>query len=146
MLAISVAISDYFFYSKFLLIYLLQFFFIKCSNDFFTITIINNISPWDCILNFFNHKNSFRPIWSIALSKNFFVFRYSQMITNFKFRIFIIKFFTKVKYVLSLTLIGFILIVLYFLLLYLCTISSSLSIYTFLILKSCICRSCSLLS
>ena len=68
----------YFFYPKFLLISLLQFFFIKCSNNFFTIEIINNICPWNYIFNFFNYKNLFRTICYISFSKNIFVFRNSE--------------------------------------------------------------------
>ena len=86
---------DNLFNPKLFLISLLQVFFIKCSNNFFTIEIINNICPWNCIFNFTNNKNFFRPIWCISFSKNIFVFRNSYVITNFKFRIFIINFFLK---------------------------------------------------
>ena len=141
---------DYFFYSKFLLIYLLQFFFRKCSRNFFTIKMINDICPWNCIFNFFNHKNVFRQIWSIACSKNVFVFRYSHMITNFKFRILLLTSLPKLIYVLSSTSIGFILVVLCFVLLYSCCIHLLYHLICqsthFLILKSCACRSCALLS
>ena len=37
----------------------LQFFFIKNSSNRFTIQIINNICPRDCIFNFANNKNFF---------------------------------------------------------------------------------------
>ena len=77
----------YFFYSKFFLISLLQFVFIKTSSNFFTIQITNSISPRNCIFNFINNKNFFWPIWSISFSKNVFIFWNSNMITNFKFRI-----------------------------------------------------------
>ena len=83
----------YFFYAKFLLISLLQFFFIKTFSNFFTIQIINNISQKNCIFNFTNNKNFFWPNWSISFSKNVFMFWNSNMITNFKFRIFFIWIF-----------------------------------------------------
>ena len=57
----------------------LQCFFIKCPNNFFTIKIFNNICPWNCILNFFDYKTFFRPIWSMLLCKNGFVFWYYKM-------------------------------------------------------------------
>ena len=41
------------------------------------------------------YKTFFRPIWSVSFSKNVFVFLNSYMITNFKFRIFIINFITR---------------------------------------------------
>ena len=71
---------DYFFYPIFLLISLLQFFSIKCSNNFLTIEIINNICPRNCIFNFFNYKNFFRPIWCVSFSKNIFVFGNSYIL------------------------------------------------------------------
>ena len=80
-----------------MLISLLQFFFIKCSNNFFTIEIINNICSWNSIFYFTNNKTFFRPVWCVSFSKNVFVFWNSYMITNFKFRIFTINFFTRVN-------------------------------------------------
>ena len=55
------------------------------------------------------------------------------MVTNFEFRVFIIIFDTKVSMldVLDFTSIGFILVVLWYILLYLLTLSSNLSIYAF---------------
>ena len=41
------------------------------------------------------YKTFFRPIWSVSFSKNVSVFLNSYMITNFKFRIFIINFITR---------------------------------------------------
>ena len=79
-----------FFYSKFFLISFLQFFFINTSNNFFTIKIINKISPWNCFFNFFNYKNFFWTIRNISFCKNIFILRNSNIITNFKFRIFFI--------------------------------------------------------
>ena len=52
---------NYFFYSKFLLNCFLQFFFIKRSNYFFTINIINTICQWCYIFHFINYKKFFRP-------------------------------------------------------------------------------------
>ena len=81
---------NYFFYTKFFFICLLQFFFIECSNNLITgLYDPWSNDPWDCIFNFFTHKNFFRPIWSIAFDKIVFVFLYCYIITNFKFRIFI---------------------------------------------------------
>ena len=99
---------NYFFYSKFFLISFLQFFFIKTSNNFFTIKIINYICPWNCIFNFFNYKNFFRPIWCVSFSKNIFVLRNSYMITNFKFRIFLFESSLYSAKELDITSIGFI--------------------------------------
>ena len=87
----------YFFDSKLILICFLKFFFIKSSNKFFSIKIFNSISPQHNIFNFFNHKNFFRPFWSLMFCKNIFIFQYSNNIANFKFRIFIINFFTTVN-------------------------------------------------
>ena len=39
----------------------------------------------------------FRPVWSISFSKNIFVFENSYMITNFKFKIFIINVFIRIN-------------------------------------------------
>ena len=85
---------DYFFNSKFFLTCFLQFVFVKCSNNIFFIKIINNIRPRHSIFNFFNHKNFFRPIWSVTFCKNIFIFWFSNIINSFKFWIFIISFFS----------------------------------------------------
>ena len=86
-----------FFYSEFFLISLLQFSFTKCSNNFSTIKIINNICPWNCIFNFINNKSFFRPIWYVSFCENIFLLRNSYMIPNFKSRIFIINFFFRIN-------------------------------------------------
>ena len=91
--------------------------------------IMNNTCPGNIIFNFCDYKNFFRPIWSISFSKKVSVFWYYNMITNLKFRIFIIL--LESIYVSFLKLTGFILIVLWYFLLYSFTISSNLSIYTF---------------
>ena len=58
---------------SFLLFYL-QFFFIKPSNDFFAFKITNHICPRHSIFNFFNYKNVFGPIWNMAFCKNILIF------------------------------------------------------------------------
>ena len=83
--------------SKLFLICFLQLFFSKRSNNFFIFKIASNIWPRNSIFNFCNNKSFFRPIKNIVFCKNVFVFWYSNNITNFKFRIFIINFFTWVN-------------------------------------------------
>ena len=92
-LLISFSILFFFFF----LILFLQIFFVKRSNSFFPIKIINNKRPRYSIFSFFNHKNFFRPIWSVTFGKNIFLFWYSSSITNFKFRMLIINLFTGVN-------------------------------------------------
>ena len=93
-----IALSLYYFFNfKLFLIRFFQFFFLKCCNNFFVFKIINNICPRHNVFTYFDHKNFFIPIWNIAFCKNFFIFSYSNIITNFKFRIFIIIFFTRVN-------------------------------------------------
>ena len=106
------------------------FFFKNRSNNSFAFNITSNICPQHSIFNFCNDKNFFRPIINKIFRKNIFIFWYSNNITNFKFRIFIFNFSARVGFVLALdfTSTGFILIVLWYVLL---TISSNLSIYTF---------------
>ena len=53
----------------------------------------NSICPWHSIINFFNDKNFFRLIWMIDFCKNVFIFWYSYLIANFKFRASLIIFF-----------------------------------------------------
>ena len=86
-------------------------------------------------LTFFNHKKFFRPIWSVNFCKNVFTFWNSNSITNFNFRIFIINFLSRLidflidwLYLFDFTSTGYILLVLRYVLLYLLTISSNLSI------------------
>ena len=104
----------------------LQFFFIKCSKNFFTIKITNNKCPQSSVFNFFNYKIFFKPIGIISFSKNAFIFLLSNMITNFEFRIFITNFFTKINICIILTSTCFILIVLCYVLLHSFTIWFSL--------------------
>ena len=95
-----------------------QFFFVQCSNNFFSIKIINNISIWHSIFNFFNHKNFFRPIWNVT-----------SPILNLG-SLLLISLLESI-YVFHFTSAGFILFDIWYLLLYLLTISSNLSIYKF---------------
>ena len=68
-------------------------FFIKASSNRFTTGVANNISPGNCIFNFAKNKNFFWLVSSVSFSKDAFVFWYSGTITNFKFRIFIVRIF-----------------------------------------------------
>ena len=61
------------------MICLWQFFFIKRSNNFFSIKVFPDISPRNNVFNFFNNKNFFRPIASVSFTKNVFTFWYSYM-------------------------------------------------------------------
>ena len=81
-------------------------------------------------MTFLITRNFFRPISRISFSKNVFVFSYSYMMTNFKSRVYIITFFTKVKICIILYINDFILIVLWYVLLYSFTISSNSLMYT----------------
>ena len=112
----------YFFNCNLCLIWLLQFFFIKHPNFFFTVNVFY------CIRSLYSNFIFF--VWSVIFGKNVFIFWYSYMITNFKFRIFITT--LKSIYVLDFTSKAFISTVLWYALLHSVTISSNLSIYTFL--------------
>ena len=81
--------------------------------------------------NLFNHKDLFRPIWRVIFCKNVFIFWYSYLIANFRFRIFIIFSTLKSIYMLDFISTGFILMLLWYVLLYSLTISSILSKDTF---------------
>ena len=76
----------YFFYPNLFFAFL----FYKTFQSFFSIKVLCYICLRYSIFNFFCHKNFFRPIWSVTFRKNIFIFWYSHMVTNFKFRIFII--------------------------------------------------------
>ena len=52
----------------------LKFIFVKRSNNFFSNKIINSLCPRHSIFNFFNHKNYFRPIWSVTFCKNILIY------------------------------------------------------------------------
>ena len=121
---------NYFFYTKFFLICFLQLFFVTRCNRFFTIKITHDICPQNSFFNFCNHKNFFRSIWNVTFCKNAFIF-WNSYITNYKFRILFIIIFIKIN-ICAWKSTGFILIVLWYALLHLLTISSNLPIYTFL--------------
>ena len=93
--------------------------------------MINNIFQRHSIFNFFNNKIFFRPIWNVTFCKNIFIFWYSNNITNFKFNIFSIFFFTRINICSWFYINSFILIVQCYVLLYLFSILCNLSIYTF---------------
>ena len=97
---------------------------------FTNLLIIRNLLLFT-IFNFFNRKNFFWPIWSVAFCKKIFIFWYSHVVTNFKSRIFSLFSTSASRYVLDLIPIRFILIVLWYAFSYLSTVSSNLSIYTF---------------
>ena len=82
---------DYFFNFIFSFICFLQFFFIERPINFFTNEVANNACPYYSIFDFTNHKIFFRPIGSIAFSKNVLVLWNSYMITYFKLSIFAIR-------------------------------------------------------
>ena len=53
--------------------------------------------PQQSIFYFFNHKSFLRPVWNTVFCQIVFIFSYSNNITNFKVRIFIIYFFNRVN-------------------------------------------------
>ena len=79
------------------LVCLLQFFFIKRSNNFFTIKITNNMCPRHSIFNLFTHKDLFKFVWNKTFCKNVFIFWYSCIINNIKLRTTIFFFYIKVN-------------------------------------------------
>ena len=60
---------------------------IKCSHNFFTFEIANDICPRNKTLI---SVISFRPIWNVTFCKNVFTLWYPYMITNFELRIFFV--------------------------------------------------------
>ena len=109
--------------------------------------IINNKCPWKCVFNFFNHKNLFRPIWSVNFCKFFF------LILDLYFDILTLQPILNLGpllwisllepiYEFDFTSISFILIVLWYISFHLLTIPSNLYIFYryryFLKLKPCI--------
>ena len=85
---ISFSFND-FLCPKFFLIYFLQFFFIKSSNNFFTIKIINNMCNGAVFLASLITKAFLDQFGVYPLAKTFLYFFY--IITNFNFWIFIIE-------------------------------------------------------
>ena len=127
---------NYFFCPEFLFISLLQFFFHKMFQWILHHLDHSNICPWNCIFNFFNHKNFFRSIWCVSFTKNIFVFGNSYMIPPLDLWSLLECNSAecdsiKSIYVLSLTSTGLILMALWYVLLYSFAISSNLLIYTF---------------
>ena len=106
--------------------------FVKHSKNFFNIKINDNICPWYSVLPFLTTRNFFRSIWGKTFCKNIFIFCCSYMITNISLRIFISFFYIKVNIYpwLQQAQKGIILFALWYVLLYLLTMSSNLSIYT----------------
>ena len=74
-----------------------EFFFVKHPNKFFACKISNKKCLRSSTFNFCKNKNFFRPIWNIAVCENVFIFWYSNNISNFKFRIFIINFLIRIN-------------------------------------------------
>ena len=109
----------------------LQFFFEKHSSNFFNVKSINNIYPRNSIFNFFHNEDFFIPIWRVTFCKDIFLSWYSYIVTNFKLTISIIFSSLKLIHVLEFTSTGFILIVLWHVLLHSLTISSNLTMYIF---------------
>ena len=69
----------------------------KTFQKFFSIKVFCYTRQKNSISNYFNCKNFFRPIWSVKFCKNVFIFLYSYIITNFKFRLLFIIFYNKVN-------------------------------------------------
>ena len=87
----SIAFSfDYVFNPEFVLVNLLQLFFKKYSNNFFTFKISSNVFPCYSVRYFLDHKYFLTLTWNVAFCKKFFIFWYSHMVANFGFRIFVI--------------------------------------------------------
>ena len=108
-----------------------MWFFVQCFNNLFSVKIINKICPRHSIFKCFNYKNFLRPIWSVTLEKTFSYFDILTISPILNLGYLSLNFLLESVYVLDFTLTGFILIVLCYVLLYLFTISSNLSIYTF---------------
>ena len=83
---------------------------------------MNDICPWYCIFNSTNHKN---------LAKAFLYFDILTWSQTWNLESWSLTYLPKSIYLISLTSISFILIVLWYVLLYLLTISSNLLIYKF---------------
>lgn len=120
---------DYFFNPEFYLAGLLHLFFIECFKNLFTVEITNNIGPWYSVLQFLEHKDFLRPTWSLSLCKNILVFWYSRMVINLRSLSLCSTPYS--IYVPHWTTAAFIVIDLWYVLLYLSTISSSLLMHTF---------------
>ena len=106
-----------------------------CFKNFFSIKVFYCVCLRNSIFTFFDHKNFFRAIWRATFFKIVFMFWYSYMVANLNLGS--LSFFStsKIIDVHECTSTGFILIVLWYVLLCLLTISSNLSIYTFFDIK-----------
>ena len=87
--------------------------------------------PWSSVFDFCVHRSFFLPIWSVSFSENVFVFDILIWSPTLNLGSLSLLFLPESNYRLFLTSAGFIVIVLWYILLYLFPISSNLSIYTF---------------
>ena len=92
-------IRNYFVSSKLCLICVLQFFFMKWNVPIISSPLRSLLTyvHRTVVFNFLVTKKFFTPIWNVAFCKNVLIFRYPNMITDFKFMIFLIIFFIKVN-------------------------------------------------
>ena len=89
----------YFFYSKFCLIFLLLLlFFIKHSNNHFIIKIFYYRYLRNWIFNLITKTNSDQFGVECNLFQKCIMFRFSYIVTNFRFRISVFTFYTKSQY------------------------------------------------
>ena len=127
-----IAFSLYYFFNlKLFLTCFFQFIFVKRSYNFFPLRSLITYVHGTVFSTFLITKPSSDQFGVCNLWQNILVFWYSNIITNFKFWIFIINFFTKVNICVWFCIKRFILIVLWYMLLYLLTISSNLLMKTF---------------
>ena len=130
-----------------------RFFLVKCSNNSLSYQVVNYICSWHSNFHFFYNKNFIN-----TFCKRFLACRYSYMVTNSKFRIFIDILFSGFdtffffrfncgKICIEFTSTSVVYVALKFLLIYWLPISKYQLNYQyrhFLILKSYICKFCSL--
>ena len=98
-----------------MLICLLQFFFTKYSNNFFTTEIINNICLWDYILKFLITESSSDQFGMYPLANMFLYFKLLTWWPTLNLGSLLLTSFLKSIYVLSLTSTGLLLLFLKFL-------------------------------
>ena len=94
----------------------LKFFFVKRSNNFFSIKIKSSICSRNSVFNFCNHF--LRPIWNIAFCKNIFIFWYSNYTSILNLGSLLLISLLESMYVLDFTSKGVILILLRYVLMY----------------------------
>ena len=132
---------NYFFYPKLFLSVFCNFFQKKGSSNFFTIKITNGICPWSIFFSIFVIiKISSDRFGAYTLTKMFFYFDTLIWSSALNLGFLYLLFLPELIYVLFLTSAGFILIVIWYVLLHVITISSNLSIYTYFDIKSCVRR------